>query len=144
MAANTEPIFTLTPNIGLCSVAGANTASDGSTPGGQTAPATLFTAGDNGSRIDRIRYSNAQVTAAASSAMVIRFFITDNLGTNPKLYAEVALPTATRSVTAIGASGILTLANGLVIPSGTLILVIQSVYAGVQDLMHYVAEGGNY
>jgi hypothetical protein len=139
MPANTNPIFTLTPNVGLASVAAANTASDGS-----GTLVTLFTAGANGSRVERIRYSNAQITAAASSAMVIRFFVTDNAGANPKLLAEVALATATRSTTVVGASGILTFANGLVIPTGTIIKVIQSVYAGAQDLMHYVAEGGDF
>lgn len=139
MPANVNPIFTLTPNVGLASVAAANTASDGS-----GALVTLFTAGANGSRVERIRYMNAQATAAASSAMVIRFFITDNGGANPKLLAEVALATATRSTTAIGAAGIYTFTNGLVIPTGTIIKVIQSVYAGAQDLMHYVCEGGDF
>jgi hypothetical protein len=139
MAANTDPIFVLTPNIGLASLSAANTASDGSGP-----LATLFTAGANGSRIERIRYANAQATAAASSAMVIRFFLTDNSGANPHLISEVALATATRSTTAVGASGIITYPDGLVIPAGTLLKVCQSVYAGPQDLMHYIAEGGDY
>ena len=139
MPANTVPIFTKTPKVGICSVNSANTASDGS--GTLT---TIFTAGDNGSRIERIRYSNAQVTPAASSAMVIRFFITDVNGANPTLLAETSLAIATRSATAVGAGGTYTFANGLVIPAGTIVKVAQSVYAGVQDLMHYVAEGGDY
>lgn len=139
MTANTSPIFTLTPKIGIASVAAANTASDGS-----GSLVTLFTAGVNGSRIERIRYINAQASAAASSAMVVRFFVTDTGGANPTLLAEAALPAATRTVAAIGASGFITFTNGLVIPSGTIIKVIQSVYAGVQDLMHYVAEGGDF
>lgn len=139
MPANTVPIFTKTPKVGICSVNSANTACDGS--GTLT---SLFTAGENGSRIERIRYSNAQATPAASSAMVIRFFITDVNGANPTLLAETSLATATRSATAVGAGGTYTFANGLVIPAGTIIKVAQSVYAGVQDLMHYVAEGGDY
>ncbi len=139
MPANTVPIFTKTPKVGICSVNSANTACDGS--GTLT---SLFTAGENGSRIERIRYSNAQATPAASSAMVIRFFITDVNGANPTLLAETSLATATRSVTAVGAGGTYTFANGLVIPAGTIIKVAQSVYAGVQDFMHYVAEGGDY
>lgn len=139
MPANTNPIFTLTPNIGLASVAEANTASDGS-----GSLETLFTAGLNGSRIERIRYTNAQASAAVSSAMVIRVFITDADGLNPKLLREAALGAATRSASAVGASGIFEFYDGLVIPVGTLIKVCQSVYAGAQDLMHYVCEGGNY
>ncbi len=139
MPANTVPVFTKTPKIGMCSVNSANTACDGS--GTLT---TLFTAGDNGSRIERIRYSNAQVAPAASSAMVIRVFITDTSGANPTLLTEIPLVTATRSATTVGAGGAYTFPNGLVVPAGTIIKVTQSVYAGVQDLMHYVAEGGDY
>ena len=138
-AANTSPIFTLTPNIGIATVAAANTESDGT---GDLV--TLLTAGAQGSRVERIRYGNAQSSAAASSAMVVRFFITDTGGANPTLLAEVAVPAITRTVAVIGASGIYTFTGGLTIPAGTIIKVIQSVYAGVQDLMHYVAEGGNF
>lgn len=139
MPANTTPVFTLTPNIGLAAVAAANTASDGS-----GVLNTLFTASSNGSRLERITYTNAQIVPAASSAMVIRFFITDTLGANPRLLREVALATATRSATGVGASGVVGFPGGLEIPSGSIVKVIQSVYAGVQDLMHYVAEGADY
>ena len=140
MAANIDPIFTSVPHIGLgLSTGTANTASDGS-----GSLADIFTASTNGSRIERIRYSNAQVTAAASSASVLRFFITDTSGLNPKLLCEVTIPAATRTVSAVGAGGTYTFTNGLVIPAGTKIQVGQSVYAGVQDLMHFVVEGGDY
>ncbi len=49
MAANTAPIFVLTPNIGAASVSTANTARDGT-----GTIATIFTAGANGSRIEEI------------------------------------------------------------------------------------------
>lgn len=139
MAANTSPIFVLTPNIGHASVAEANTASDGS--GSLT---TLFTAGAEGSRVEYIRYINAQQSAAASSAMVIRVFVTDAAGNNPRLLTEVALGAATRSTSAIGANGTISFANGLHLKSGQIIKVCQSIYAGVQDLMHYTAVGGDY
>ena len=61
MPPNTTPIFTLTPNIGLASVAAANTASDGS-----GTLVTLFTAGVNGSRLNSIICRNAQASPAAS------------------------------------------------------------------------------
>jgi hypothetical protein len=139
MAANTSPIFTLTPNIGMAEVAAANTESDGT---GDLV--LLFTAGAEGSRVDRIRYQNAQSAAAASSAMVAKFFITDTGGANPRLLVEVAIGAITRTVAVVGANGIYTFVNGLIIPSGTLLKVCQSVYAGVQDLMHYVCEGGDF
>jgi len=138
MTANTTPIFTATPKIGLAAVSAANTASDGS-----GSLVDLFTAGANGSRVERIRYTNAQASAAASSAMVIRIFV-DKTGSNPYLLVELALPAATRTLSAGGAYGIYTFTGGLFLPAGATLKVCQSVYAGVQDLMHYVAEGGDY
>jgi len=139
MPANTTPIFVLTPNVGQARVTAANTASEGS--GTLT---TLFTAGANGSRVDRVTVRNAQVSAAASSANVVRVFITDTSGSNPRLYAEAALPTATRSTSVIGATTTITFLGGLVLASGQLLSVCQSVYAGAQDQVDYTAEGGDY
>lgn len=139
MAANTNPIFTLTPNIGMAEVAEANTESDGT---GNLA--TLFTAGANGSRVEYVTYHNAQSTPAASSAMVVRIFVTDAAGANPRLLSEAALATATRSATAIGAAGTIAFQDGLNLKSGQLLKCCQSVYAGVQDLMHFIAIGGDY
>ena len=139
MPANTEPIFTLTPNIGMAEVAEANAESDGT---GDLV--TLFTAGANGSRVEYVKYTNAQSTPAASSAMVVRIFVTDSGGINPRLIGESALATATRTVAVIGATGTITFSGGLTIASGQLLQCCQSVYAGVQDLMHFIAVGGDY
>ena len=139
MAANTTPIFALTPVIGRARLTAANTASDGS---GTTA--TLVTAGTDGTRIDMITITNSQATAAASSAMVIKVFISDTGGTNLRMLAEVALPAATRSTTAIGTTATITFVGGLVIPSGTIITVCQSVYAGAQDQNDIIARGADF
>jgi hypothetical protein len=137
--ANTTPIFVATPKIGHARVAAANTAADGS-----GALATLFTAGADGSRVDRITVRNSQASAAASSANVVRVFVTDTSGANPRLYAEAALAAATRSNSVIGATTTITFLGGLVLASGQLIQVCQAVYAGVQDQIDYTAEGGDY
>lgn len=140
MSANTTPIFALTPKSVTASLGTtANTASDGS-----GTLATLFTAGANGSRIDSIRITNAQATAAASSANVIRIFVTDTSGNNPRLIDEQALATATRSTSVIGATVTFTYSNGLGLESGQLIKSAIAVYAGVQDLTHAVTRGGDY
>lgn len=140
MPANTTPIFTLTPNSPTASLGTTpNTASDGS-----GTLVTLFTAGANGSLVDSIKFINAQATAAASSAMVIRVFLTDTSGNNPRLIEEVAIATATRSTSAIGATATINFLNGLALQSGQIIKVCQSVYAGAQDLMHASARGGDY
>lgn len=139
MPANTTPIFVLTPKIGHARVAAANTAADGS-----GALVTLFTAGTDGSRVDRITIRNSQVTAAASSAMVVRVFITDTSGNNPRLYSEATLAAVTRSNTVIGSTTTITILGGLILASGQLIQVCQSVYGGAQDQNDFTAEGGDY
>lgn len=139
MAANTTPIFTLTPHIETGITSGSNPASDGS-----GTLVTVFTGQANGSRLDYIRITNAQVNPAASTAQVIRAFVTDSSGNNPRLIAESALPAATRTISVIGATVTISFANGLNLVSGQLIKIAQSAYAGVQDLLHYVAVGGDY
>lgn len=139
MPANNSPIFVLTPNLGFARLSAANTASDGS-----GTLVTAFTAGTNGSRIDFITITNSQVTAATSSNMVIKIFITDTLGVNPRMLTEVTLPAVTRSTTVAGSTTTVTFSNGLIIPSGTLIRVCQSVYSGAQDQNDIIVRGGDY
>jgi hypothetical protein len=50
----------------------------------------------------------------------------------------------TASNTAIGATATFTFVDGLILRSGQLVQVSQSVYAGVQDQTDCIAEGGNY
>lgn len=144
MTANTVPLFGLTPNNGQARVAGANTASDGSTPGGGTAIADIFTAGANGSIVNRIRYANSQVTAAASSAMVVRIFETDASNANPRLIMEFAVAAATRSTIAVGVGNYIDIPGGKPLKSGQHLKICQSVYAGAQDQMDYTIEGWDY
>jgi len=139
MAANTSPIFLLTGNFTPARIAAANTASDGS-----GALVTLVTAGTDGSRVDGVRFRNSQASAALSSAMVFRVFLSDTLGTNYRLIGEVAMTAATRSTTAIGATAIFTFDQPIIMRSGQIMAVCQSVYAGVQDQNDAVAYAGNY
>jgi hypothetical protein len=139
MPANTSPIFVLKPNVGFGRITAANTTSDGS--GSLT---TVFTAGADGSRLDFITITNTQATAAASSAMVIKVYLTNTSGTTPRMLQEVTLPAVTRTTAVIGTTTTITFSNGLIIPSGTLVQVSQSVYAGVQDQNDVVARGGDY
>lgn len=139
MPANTTPIFILTGNTATATIAAANTASDGS-----GTLVTLLTAGADGSRVDSVRFRNSQATAAASSNMVHRIFLTDNTGANPRLIGEVATAAATRSVSAVGATSIFTFDQPIIMVSGQLLRVVQSVYAGVQDRFDAMAYGGNF
>ena len=139
MPANTTPIFILSGNIAIATIAAANTASDGS-----GTLVTLVTAGSNGARVDSVRFRNSQATAAASSAMVHRIFLTDASGTTPTLIGEVATAAATRSVSAVGATSIFTFDQPVIMKSGQLLRVIQSVYAGAQDRFDAFAYAGDY
>lgn len=139
MSANTSPIFLLTGNFTPARIAAANTASDGS-----GALVTVVTAGVDGSRVDGVRFRNSQASAALSSAMVLRIFLSDTLGANYRLIGEVAMTAATRSTTAIGATAIFTFDQPIIMQSGQIMAVCQSVYAGVQDQNDAVAYAGNY
>ena len=139
MAANSTPIFTIRGNFTPARIAAANTASDGS-----GTLVTLVTAGVDGTRVDGVRFRNAQVTLAASSNMVHRIFLTNTSGTNPRLIGEVATAAATRSASAIGATSIFTFDQPIIMRSGQIMSVCQSVYAGAQDQVDATAYAGDY
>ena len=142
MAANTSPIFILTPNIGTATLAALNTASNGD---GVVYP--LLTAGASGSRVDAVRFRNSQIALAASTAMVHRIFYspTNQSGSaNSKLVGEVATAAATRTAAVIGATSIYTFDLPLIMPSGSGLFVAQSAYGGAQDRFDAMAFAGDY
>jgi len=96
MAANTSPVFTLTPHTAIgASMTAANTAMDGT--GTVTA---LFTAGANGSYVRKV-IVRAQGTNVAT---VLRVFLNNgganSTATNNALIAELSIPATTASNTA--------------------------------------------
>jgi len=139
MAVNTKPIFINQGNVKPGRIAAANTASDGS-----GSLITVVTADIDGTRVDGVRFRNSQATAAASSAMVHRMFLSDISGTNYRLVGEIATLAATRSTSAIGATSIYTFDQPLILLSGQILAVCQSVYAGVQDQFDACAFAGDY
>ncbi len=139
MPANTTPIFTKQGNFTPARIAAANTASDGS-----GTLVTLVTAVTDGTRVDGVRFINSQATAAASGAKVLRIFLTDTGGINPRLIGEVVMAAATRSNTSIGATSIYTFDQAIVMKSGQLMSVCMSVYAGAQDQTDAIAYAGDY
>ena len=139
MAANQNPIFTLVPNAAVSTISSANTARDGS-----GSLVTAFTAGANGSRVDFITFTSSQATPAASAARVQRVFLTDTSGLNPTLIQEIVLAAVTASATAIGATSTITFTNGLVINTGQIIKVSQSIYGSAADGTAVLVRGGNY
>lgn len=95
MPANTAPIFTLVPNIGFGDVATANTAKDGT-----GTVVLVFTAGANGSYLQKARIK-AKGTNVATS---LRFFLnngsTPTTAANNTLIGEMTIAATTLSETA--------------------------------------------
>jgi hypothetical protein len=154
--ANTSPIFALTPNNGKADISAANTARDGS-----GSLVTLITAGSSGTRVDWIKWTSAQASAAALSAsIVLRVWVTDSNDANPELIAEGLMASVTASNTAIGAWGCFDFVNGyfksattiidlgmnggLIVDASKKIKVTQSVYAGAQDRMSVISKAGDF
>jgi hypothetical protein len=139
MPANTSPIFIRQGNFTPARLVAANTASDGS-----GTIYTIVTAQTDGTRVDGVRFRNSQATAAASSAMVHRIYLSNTSGTNYRLIGEVATATATRSTTAVGATSVFTFDQPIIMQSGQIMAVSQSVYVGVADQFDAVAFAGDY
>jgi hypothetical protein len=140
MAANTNPIFVLTPNVGFARVAAANTSRDGT-----GAVTVAFTAAANGSRVDRITVTASSTgSTATNQAMIARIFISDTGGTNYRIYKEQALASTAASTTVIGATATINILGGLFLASGQKIAVTISAYATNVDQMDFVVEGGDY
>jgi|SRR6185369_1368636 len=97
MAANTAPIFPLTPNIGGIGNAAlltANTAADGT-----GTVSTVFTAGTNGSWVQKVRFRAA--AGGNNIQTVARVFLnngsTNATATNNIQLSEITLPATTSS-----------------------------------------------
>jgi hypothetical protein len=109
MPANTQPIFPLTPKVQWGVLFTANTMRDGT---GTNNIATVFTAGENGSRIDLIKVR----TLINNPQNVLRFYINNGKPNsdwgNNSLVHEVSLPAITSSDNTATADTIVTVNVG--------------------------------
>lgn len=92
MPANTQPIFTLTPKVGVATITAANTNRDGLTGSYET----LYTAGSNGGYVEKI-LCRSKGTCVAT---VARFFIVKSGGATAALVHEVTLAATSAIATA--------------------------------------------
>lgn len=136
MAQNTTPIFGLTPHtVGITTGTSANTNKDGT-----GTVATIFTAGANGSKVDRVFLQHM----GSNTGTVIRFFInngsTNATAANNYLVHEEALASWSNSETAASTSPVW-YAN-LVLPAGYKLNVTTgtAIASGVMC----TAEGSDY
>lgn len=135
MPANTSPIFPLTPKISWGTITTANTAKDGT-----GTVVTIFTAGSNGARVDRIkvRYTGTSV------ATVLRIFInngsTNATAANNILYTEITIPACT--ISEVAAQPDISLSIGLTLPAGYVLNC--TLGTTVAAALAITAEGGDY
>lgn len=145
MAANTNPIFPLTPNVSWGNVLTANTAKDGT-----GTVVTVFTAGVNGSKIDQIKVR----ALGTNVATVMRFFVNNGqantTAANNSLIHETTIAATTLSEVAALTDNDITVAKNTgevavpipYLPAGYKINVTigTTVAAGLQVTVH----GGDY
>lgn len=140
MSANTTPIFVKKPNNCVPKFsAAANLASDGS-----GVLIDLITGDVGGTRVDLISARNAQLTPAASSAMLVKIFLSDAAGANPQLIGEITLSATTRSATTIGANNTIVFSPAIILLPNQKISFCQSVYAGAQDRIAVYAVAADF
>lgn len=135
MAANTQPVFPLTPVVVVGkTLAAANTAKDGT-----GAVAELYTAGINGSKL-----SGVQIAYTGTSvATVLRLFI-NNGGSNAtpannSLYKSISVPANTLSEVAAAAD--IEVPLSLTLPAGYKILATLGTTVAAQ--LAVTASGGD-
>lgn len=144
MAANTSPIFPLTPNVGFGKVTTADGTASKNHDGTSSGAVLLFTAGINGARVDEI----SAVHLGSNVATALRIFINNGedptIAANNSLYKEVTAAAATISeVAALTAISILSAANSaLVLPPGYKLYAVvgTTIAAGLQ----VTVVGGDY
>lgn len=130
MPANTSPIYGLTPRIGTANIT--TTATSTRNDGAGTVGTNLFltfTAGANGSFIQKIRFFSVASAPTTGVATVLRAYYslvgTGTLAaTDAALLGELSVP-AVPSANATNASSYYDLPLNFAIPAGTFILVAQ-------------------
>lgn len=129
MAANTQPVFTITPKVGMAQISVANTNRDGT-----GTMETVLTGSTYGTRINRIEI---QATVTTTAGMV-RLFLHD--GTNTRLWRETAVTAATPSATVAAFTANIVPTEPLVLPSG------YSLKAATEkaETFNIIAHAGEY
>lgn len=98
MAVNNQPIFTLTPDIGFAKGTSAAYVSYVDNISGNTLNTNLwllFTAGTNGSYIQKIRFRGLGSTSATVARIWLNNGLTTATAANSVLYDEISLPALT-------------------------------------------------
>jgi hypothetical protein len=156
MAANIDPIFTLTPNVKTVTLPTANAVlrSDGvSAATSNDNMYVCFTAGANGSFLDRIRVNPVGAAAAVSTvATSVRIYISSvnsapsaTTAANTFLLCEIPIPLLTSLVAlSTGVTPYFEIPIGIPIPAGKYVLCSQHLAQGTNCFLNVTGIGGDY
>jgi hypothetical protein len=133
MAANTKPVFALSPETRLATITATTTDKSGATTANIV---DLVTASTDGTKVTQIVYKHV----GNSSAGILLVWVTDTSGANPRLLAESTYSAITSSTTVATAGGTLTF-NDLQLKSGQKIQVGATV---TTTNIHVTAQIGNF
>lgn len=153
MVANTAPIFTLTPNVGklLIPTTNAQVKSDG-TSAGTSADVMykIFTAGANGSFLDKIIFRSVANTANTTGvATVLRAYLSTvsapgaTTTADTTCIGEISVP-ALASANSVNAPSSFEMSISQAIPTGMYVHVSQHVAQTTNQAWAAVAYGGDY
>jgi len=134
MAANTSPIFALTPEAAFVTVTAATTDRTGATTANLS---ELLTAATDGTKITQI----GAKAGGSNAATIVLIFITNTSGTNPKLYDEIAMEAVTAGTTTTSQRQV-TAYSDLQLKSGQKVLV--GITVAVTDGINIFAIKGDY
>ena len=152
MPANTSPIFALTPNIGDVKITttAALVRSDGSAANAiGTDQFLAFTAGANGSYVQRVRFIPVSSAAAVNSvATTLRVFLSSvNTGTptaaNTSLLAEISVPIIS-TANSTNAVTYYEIPLNIAVPTAHYILVSQHIAQTTNQSWQAIVFGGDY
>ena len=153
MPANTSPIFTLTPNVGRARITTtyAQVKSDGTSAGSvNDFVVKVFTAGANGSYVDKIRfYTVASAAATTGVATTLRAYLSTIASPGATstadtfLIGEVSAP-AISSSHSTNATNYYEIILNMAIPTGTYIHVSQHVAQTTNQAWNAICIGGDY
>lgn len=133
MAQNVQPIYTKVPNVGFASIptANAQVKSDGTSAGaGADTMYLAFTAGLNGSYVDRVRFFSVATAVTTGVATVLRAYLSTvaapgaTTSANTHLIGEISVP-AVPSANASNATSPYDIPVGMAIQNGLYIHVSQ-------------------
>lgn len=152
MAAGTLPMWTKTPNVGMVGIptTNAQVKSDG-TSAGTSADVVykVFTAGANGSYLDRIRFYSVANAATTGVATVLRAYLSTvaapgaTTNSDTWLIGELSVP-AEASANSVNALTSHEMQLGIAIQTGYYIHVSQHVAQTTNQRWNAMALGGDF